>query len=101
VVPPKKIENSRSELEITKVTLQLAAICARFAYRSGCVVHGMVVRPFDEKGFPFGSFQTNFRSLVTLRDVVRHASGATRAARRFRQISAWVQCQWQHFAFMP
>jgi hypothetical protein len=60
------------------------AICARFACRSGCVVHGGMSF-WWKKLFPFGPI-VRFKlisnsqwSLITLRDVARHASGATRA----------------------
>jgi hypothetical protein len=64
---PKKTENSRSELEITKITLELTGDLRSIACRSGYVVHGSATIWWKED-FPWSdrSFQTNFKFAVSL-----------------------------------
>jgi hypothetical protein len=73
---PKKTENSRLELEITKITATGSIL------RTEVDVWCMVVWQVDEKRLsPWvnRSFQTNFKFAVIINCVLRHASGATTA----------------------
>jgi hypothetical protein len=78
MIPPRKTYNSRWELEITKITLQLAddlrAICVQKCVRGGL--------PWFIR-----SFRTNYK----------FATMSINYFARFRPPSACAQCQWQHF----